>query len=152
MPLLGFLWICFCAAGHSGIGDRGFRVLPLDEYVKQEQDDGVEMIAWLARQSWCTGKVGTFGYSWGGYGALQVAARRPPELKAIITVCSTEDRYAEKPYHNRIGRRGHVGSWMGCPLSCLSLPSSRSSNCWGPLARYADGASQERGLLPLELA
>ena len=73
--------------------------LPQDEYVKQEQDDGVEIIAWLARQPWCTGKVGMFGISWGGYSALQVAARRPPELKAIITACSTDDRYAEEPYN-----------------------------------------------------
>ena len=70
-----------------------------DEYVEQELDDGVEIIAWLAKQPWCTGKVGMFGISWGGYNALQVAARRPPELKAIITVGSTEDRYSEEPYH-----------------------------------------------------
>ncbi|MER8970797.1 CocE/NonD family hydrolase [Mesorhizobium sp. M0808] len=72
--------------------------LPQDEYVKQEQDDGVEIIAWLARQPWCTGKVGMFGNSWGGTNALHVAARRPPELKAIITVCSTDDLYPEEPY------------------------------------------------------
>ncbi|RWI31421.1 MAG: CocE/NonD family hydrolase [Mesorhizobium sp.] len=73
--------------------------LPQDEYVKQEQDDGVEIIAWLASQPWCTGKVGMFGKSWGGFSALQVAARRPPELKAIITVCSTDDRYTDDAHH-----------------------------------------------------
>lgn len=73
--------------------------LPQDEYVKQEQDDGVEIIAWLAGQPWCTGKVGMFGNSWGGFSALQVAARRPPELKAIITVCSTDDRYADDGHY-----------------------------------------------------
>lgn len=73
--------------------------LPQDEYVKQEQDDGVEIIAWLARQPWCTGKVGMFGISWGGFSALQVAARRPAELKAIITVCSTDDRYADDAHY-----------------------------------------------------
>ncbi|MGX7877116.1 CocE/NonD family hydrolase [Mesorhizobium sp. ORM6] len=36
----------------------------------------------------------------GGFSALQVAARRPPELKAIITICSTDDRYADDvPFH-----------------------------------------------------
>ncbi|MER8407729.1 CocE/NonD family hydrolase [Mesorhizobium sp. M1307] len=73
--------------------------LPQDEYVKQEQDDGVEIIAWLASQPWCTGKVGMFGISWGGFSALQVAARRPPELKAIITVCSTDDRYTDDGHY-----------------------------------------------------
>jgi len=35
------------------------------------------------------------GKSWGGFNALQVAALRPPALRAIITVCSTDDRYAD---------------------------------------------------------
>ena len=69
--------------------------LPQDEYVKQEQDDGVEIIAWLAKQSWCSGNVGMFGNSWSGLNALQVAARQPPALKAIISHCSTDDRYTD---------------------------------------------------------
>ena len=35
------------------------------------------------------------GISWGGFNALQVAAKQPPALKAIITLCSTDDRYAD---------------------------------------------------------
>ena len=35
------------------------------------------------------------GISWGGFNALQVASHRPPALKAIITACSTDDRYAD---------------------------------------------------------
>ena len=54
-----------------------------DEYSQAELDDGVEVIAWLARQPWCSGQVGMFGISWGGFNALQVAALRPPALKAI---------------------------------------------------------------------
>ncbi|MGA9525106.1 MAG: CocE/NonD family hydrolase, partial [Myxococcaceae bacterium] len=66
-----------------------------DEYLPLEQDDAVEVIAWLAAQPWCTGAVGMMGNSWGGFNALQVAARRPPALRAIITSCSTDDRYAD---------------------------------------------------------
>jgi putative CocE/NonD family hydrolase len=66
-----------------------------DEYLGQELNDGVEIIAWIARQSWCTGHVGLMGKSWGGFNALQIAALRPAALKAIITVCSTDDRYAD---------------------------------------------------------
>jgi uncharacterized protein len=39
------------------------------------------------------------GKSWGGFNSLQVAARRPPELKAIITVCSTDDRYRDDVHY-----------------------------------------------------
>jgi putative CocE/NonD family hydrolase len=66
-----------------------------DEYLPLEQADALEVIAWLADQSWCTGAIGMMGHSWGGFNALQVAAHRPPALRAIITSCSTDDRYAD---------------------------------------------------------
>jgi putative CocE/NonD family hydrolase len=66
-----------------------------DEYPLSEQDDAIAAIDWIAEQSWCSGAVGMAGISWGGFNALQVAARRPPALKAIITHCSTDDRYAD---------------------------------------------------------
>ncbi|MEQ8697765.1 MAG: CocE/NonD family hydrolase, partial [Bauldia litoralis] len=37
--------------------------------------------------------------SWGGFNALQVAALKPPPLKAIITLCSTDDRYADDAHY-----------------------------------------------------
>ena len=66
-----------------------------DEYIKQEQDDAIEVIEWLAAQPWCSGSVGMMGKSWGGFNCLQVAARRPPALKAVLSVCSTDDRYTD---------------------------------------------------------
>ena len=56
-----------------------------DEYLKQEQDDAVEAIAWLAAQKWCNGNVGMMGISWGGFNSLQVAARRPRRSSAART-------------------------------------------------------------------
>jgi uncharacterized protein len=73
--------------------------LMADEYLAQELGDACEVIAWLARQSWCSGRVGMMGKSWGGFNALQTAALRPPALKAIITVCSTDDRYADDVHY-----------------------------------------------------
>jgi putative CocE/NonD family hydrolase len=66
-----------------------------DEYLKLEQDDAVAVIDWLAAQPWCSGAVGMMGKSWGAYNSLQVAARRPPALKAIIAVMGTDNRYEE---------------------------------------------------------
>ena len=66
-----------------------------DEYTQQEMDDAVEVIAWLAAQPWCSGTVGMMGISWGGFNGLQVAALQPPALKAIVTLCSTDDRYSD---------------------------------------------------------
>ena len=66
-----------------------------DEYSRQEQLDGVEAIAWMARQSWCTGAVGMFGTSYGGFNSLQVAMHRPPALKAICPTYFTDNRYTD---------------------------------------------------------
>ncbi len=66
-----------------------------DEYTRQELDDAIEVIDWLANQPWCSGPVGMMGISWGGFNALQVAAMQPDALKAIVTLCSTADRYAD---------------------------------------------------------
>ena len=73
--------------------------LMTDEYLAQELEDGKAAIAWLAQQPWCDGNVGMIGNSWGGFNDLQIAALRPPELKAIITSCSTDDRYADDMHY-----------------------------------------------------
>ncbi|HVZ00503.1 MAG TPA: CocE/NonD family hydrolase [Dongiaceae bacterium] len=98
----------------------------IDEYLAQEQDDAVETIAWLAAQPWCNGSVGMIGISWGGFACLQVAARRPPALKAIITCCSTDDRY-----------RDDVHYMGGC---LLSDGITWGSGLLGQLARPPDPA------------
>ena len=71
----------------------------LDEYLPQEQDDGLEVLEWIAEQRWCTGSVGMIGFSWGGFNGLQIAARRPPQLKAVISMYSTDDRYADDVHY-----------------------------------------------------
>jgi len=39
------------------------------------------------------------GISWGGFNSLQIAALRPPALRAIITLCSTDDRYSDDVHY-----------------------------------------------------
>jgi len=70
-----------------------------DEYTERELADAVEVIAWLAQQPWCTGRVGMMGISWGGINTLQVAALQPPELRAVMTLCSADDRYADDAHY-----------------------------------------------------
>ncbi len=71
----------------------------MDEYLPQEQDDAEDVLAWLAEQPWCTGRVGMIGISWGGFNGLQVAARRPPQLGCVVSLCSTDDRYADDVHY-----------------------------------------------------
>jgi len=70
-----------------------------DEYTKREQADAVAIIEWIAAQPWCDGKVGMMGNSWGGFNTLQTAARNPPALKAVITLCASDDRYADDAHY-----------------------------------------------------
>ncbi|MGW0464433.1 CocE/NonD family hydrolase [Streptomyces sp. NPDC003027] len=67
--------------------------LPGDAHDATELADGVAVIDWLAEQPWCNGRVGMFGISWGGFDALRIAALAPEPLRAVVTVCSTDDRY-----------------------------------------------------------
>ena len=90
----------FAARGYACVrvdmrGNGDSEGIMLDEYTPQELEDGVEVIRWLAAQDWCNGNVGMIGISWGGFNGLQVAALRPEALKAVITLCSTVDRFAD---------------------------------------------------------
>lgn len=90
----------FAARGYACIrvdirGNGDSEGLMEDEYTEQELSDAVEVIHWLAAQPWCCGPVGMMGISWGGFNGLQVAALGPDPLKAVITLCSTVDRFAD---------------------------------------------------------
>jgi uncharacterized protein len=71
-----------------------------DEYSETERLDAAEVVAWVAEQPWCSGAVGMIGYSWGGIAALQAASLRPPALRAIVTVDSTDDRFARDVHYS----------------------------------------------------
>jgi uncharacterized protein len=90
-----------------------------DEYLKKEQDDALEVIAWIAAQPWCTGNVGMVGKSWGAFNSLQVAARRPPALKAIIAVMGTDDRFAEDVHYSG-GCLLNDNFWWGCIMQVFN--------------------------------
>jgi uncharacterized protein len=94
----------------------------IGEYEQQEWDDCLEVLAWLERQPWCDGSVGMHGISWGGFNALQIAALQPPQLKAIITVCSTDDRYADDVHYMGGCLLNDNLSWASIMFSNTSLP------------------------------
>ena len=79
----------------------------VDEYLDTELDDGCAIIAWLAASNWCSGAVGMRGLSWGGINTLQVAARRPRALKAIMPIGCLDDRYTDDAHYIG-GALGHT--------------------------------------------
>lgn len=90
----------FAARGYACLrvdmrGNGDSEGLMADEYTAQELSDAVEVINQMAAEPWCSGTIGMMGISWGGFNSLQVAALAPEPLKAIVTLCSTVDRYAD---------------------------------------------------------
>ena len=96
---------------------------PEREYSEREQQDGEQVIAWLAHQPWSNGNVGMFGISWGGFTALQMAMRHAPGLKAIIAVHATGELFHDDVHY--IDGMAHVDEfelnmdlaqgWVGAP-------------------------------------
>jgi len=116
-------------AGHGYVGVRvdmrgtgDSEGICLGEYLKQEQDDALEIIAWLAVQPWCSGKVGMIGISWGGFNGLQVAARQPEALGAVISLCSTDDRYADDIHFMGGAMLTDKLAWGGTAFSIANTP------------------------------
>jgi putative CocE/NonD family hydrolase len=93
-----------------------------DEYLQQELDDGLEVLRWLAAQPWCDGRIGMYGISWGGFNGLQLAALQPPELRAVVSVASTDDRYADDVHHMGGCLLGDNLSWASTMFAFNSLP------------------------------
>lgn len=103
-----------------GTGDS--EGLPDDEYTLAEQNDIIAAIAWIAKQSWCTGKLGMMGISWGGFNALQVAAKQPEALKAIITVDASDDRYNDDVHYMQGVLLHDNFSWASAMYAYANLP------------------------------
>ena len=117
----------FAAHGYAGVrvdlrGSGDSDGVLADEYLQQELDDGLEVLRWIAAQPWCNGRVGMFGLSWGGFNGLQLAALQPPELQAVITVCSSDDRYADDVHYmggclltDNLSWAAVMASYNACP-------------------------------------
>ena len=70
-----------------------------DEYPASEQADLCQVIDWLATRPWSTGSVGMYGTSYSGFNSLQVAAERPPALKAVVAIYASDDRYTDDVHY-----------------------------------------------------
>ncbi len=109
-----------CRVDMRGNGDS--QGVMVDEYTALELADALEVIDQIAGQPWCDGNLGMMGISWGGFNALQVAALAPEPLKAIITLCSTVDRFGDDIHYKGGCLLGENLGWAGTMLSYSSRP------------------------------
>ncbi|MFT2691546.1 CocE/NonD family hydrolase [Clavibacter zhangzhiyongii] len=125
----------------------------VDEYSAQELDDGVAVIEWIAAQDWCTGAVGVFGISWGGFNGLQLAARAPSALKAVVTVCSTDDRYDDDVHYMGGAVLGiDMAAWGATMFAFNSRPPRPEVVGDGWVERWRERLEANRPMTPTWLA
>lgn len=115
----------FAAAGIAGVrvdirGSGESDGVIDGEYTELELANACELIAWIAAQPWSNGSVGMMGISWGGFNSLQVAALRPPALKAVISIASTVDRYNDDIHYKNGCHLSAQLSWAATMLGYQS--------------------------------
>jgi uncharacterized protein len=118
-----------------------------DEYTMQERGDVEAVIEWLAAQPWCDGAVGMIGISWGGFSALQAAARNPPALRGIVAIHASDDRYADDVHY--IGGcvlASDMVHWSACMTAYARSrglrTASSASRGWSAGCRSGSGRSE----------
>ena len=93
----------------TGYSEGAYRV-----YTTKEQQDGYDLVEWMAAQSWCSGNVGMLGISYFAIMQLLVAAQQPPHLKAIFPCDASTDNYRHRNYHGGILHSSFISTyWEG---------------------------------------
>lgn len=102
------------------------------EYTPLELANACEIIGWIAAQPWSNGSVGMMGISWGGFNCLQVAALKPPALKAVISIASTVDRYNDDIHYKNGTHLSAQLSWATTMLAYQSRSPDKAivGECW----------------------
>jgi len=119
---------------HAGVGSSDG--MPHPPWGPLETDDAVAAAEWAAAQPWCTGDVGMWGTSHGGFTALGAASRGLPALKAVIAMENALD--VERDIMHPDGARGdflRLASWGGRMIVQQLLP---------PLLNYTSVDEQRR--------
>ncbi|MEI8153931.1 MAG: CocE/NonD family hydrolase [Hyphomicrobiales bacterium] len=81
----------------SGQSEGEFSFMGLDE-----QQDYLELIAWIVKQSWCNGRVGGIGQSYYAMAQWLMATYAPPGLACIVPYDGLVDQYRGSNYHGGI--------------------------------------------------
>jgi predicted acyl esterase len=77
----------------------------------KEQQDGYDLVEWIAQQPWCDSNVGMLGDSYFAMIQFLVAAQQPPHLKCIVPYDGETDPYRDFCYRGGIFYNGFLGMW-----------------------------------------
>ena len=88
-----------------------------DPFDPKHKPDGYDLVEWLARQPWSTGKVGTWGLSYMGWAQWWTATQTPPSLVCMVPEVAPPDQFRNLPYQE--------GILFGCMLDWAACNSGR---------------------------
>jgi predicted acyl esterase len=108
--------------------ERGYRVVVQDvrgrgssdgefEPFVNEEADGADSVAWVARQDWCDGRVVMAGMSYVGATQWLAAAAAPPALRAIAPTLSSDDYADGWSYSHGVPELGLLATWNAIDLA-----------------------------------
>jgi len=112
--------IAFARVDVRGTGDS--EGIILDEYSEAELADGVAVLQWLSQQPWSSGAAGMRGLSWGGINTLQIAARQPAALRAVMVIAGSDNRFTDDAHYHggALGRASF--RWGGMFKGVMAAP------------------------------
>ena len=89
---------------------------------KNERQDGVDALHWVAAQPWMDGNIGTFGISYRGYVQLAIADQLPAEVKTMVIGNFGLDRYKQM-YQDGMFRIDLITSWAvrNCGINAVAM-------------------------------
>lgn len=87
--------------------------------LRQEAKDGYDVVEWMAKQSFCNGKVTMWGGSYSGYNQWATAKEFPPHLTTIVPVASV---------HPGIDYPNPGNIFMSYMISWLTFTSGQTGN------------------------
>jgi len=106
----------------------------------KEQEDGYDLVEWIAQQPWCNGNVGMLGISYFAFIQYLVAAQQPPHLKAIFPHDGWGDMYRDVSHHGGILMHGWLPLWAQGDgiMSWNAIPVSKSIYAEEELSRRVE--------------
>jgi uncharacterized protein len=109
-------------ANARGTGGSGGEWTLLDA---QEREDLYDLVEWVAAEPWCDGNVGMLGVSYFAMAQLAAAAMKPPHLKAIAPLLTTDDLY-DAVWHHGLLNAGFISAW----LPAVGVLSQKPDSFW----------------------
>jgi uncharacterized protein len=87
-----------------------------------ERQDGYDTIEWVARQSWCNGKVGTWGPSALGIAQGLAAGSVPPSLVTQVITFAPSLGFGQTAYQGGVFRKALIEGWLTRNNSTHMIP------------------------------